>query len=35
MKMKIEVEKLSKYKYVHINGIFILVLFLPSRTTNL
>lgn len=23
MKMKIEVEKLSKYKYVHINGIFI------------
>lgn len=24
MKMKIEVEKLSKYKYVHLNGIFIL-----------
>lgn len=24
MKMKIEVEKLSKYKYVHWNGIFIL-----------
>lgn len=23
--MKIEVEKLSKYKYVHINGIFILL----------